>query len=155
MGGGRRVKDRLGEWLRQFAALLEARDAPGVAALFTEEAEYFETPFAPPLNGRAAIRESVARFAASQTNVRFEYELLCSEAGRGIVWWRLSSCAMTTGHEVDVNGIFLFWLNRYGQCPLYQEWWHTRERAPDESMVPEMGFGPRSPAAAGGEVAQR
>ena len=125
------MSERLRGWLQRFGEQLEKRDATGFAALFTEGAEYFETPFGPPLKGRSAIRESVAQFAVTRANVRFEYSLLCADGDQGIVWWRLLSNAVATGADVEVDGIFIYSLAPDGQCHLYREWWHKRERAPE------------------------
>lgn len=120
---------RLDHWLQRFAKSLEDRDSDEFAALFAEDGLYYETPFDAPFRGRAAIRESVVRFATSRTNVRFEYEVLCRDGGRSMVWWRLASVAIATRAEVVVDGIFIVSFDQYDRCTLYREWWHKRERA--------------------------
>lgn len=48
----------------------EALDADAVAACFTEDGTWHNMPY-PPINGRANVRDAVARFVAGMSSAKF------------------------------------------------------------------------------------
>ncbi|HEU4620012.1 MAG TPA: nuclear transport factor 2 family protein [Gammaproteobacteria bacterium] len=73
----------LSDWLRKYEHAWESRDAQAASRIFTENALYYETPYAEPFRGRKGIADYWAGVTADR---RFDEQNLVSELRE---WWVL------------------------------------------------------------------
>lgn len=113
-------------WLDRYKQAWEARDAALAGALFTEDASYHEMPFDAPMQGRAAIEAYWTRVTATQTNVRFTYDLLSCAGAQGICHWHATFNSAPGGETIDLDGVFVCEFADARTVKALQEWWHVR-----------------------------
>lgn len=113
-------------WLDRYGQAWEQRDADLAAALFTDDATYCETPFDPPMAGRAAIHAYWARVTAGQRDVRFSSEMLACTGAAGICRWHATFNAEPGGDRIDLDGIFHCRFADERLVEALEEWWHLR-----------------------------
>lgn len=118
--------DDLGRWLSRYGQAWEARDADAVAGLFTEDARYFETPYAEPFKGRDGVKQYWSTVTADQRDVDFESETIGVVGRTGIARWSARFKLASSGGSVELNGVFLLEFDDAGQCSSLREWWHAR-----------------------------
>ena len=112
-------------WLHRYGQAWEARDPSAVVALFTADAEYFETPFAQPMRGTEGIRTYWANATGKQKDVRFGFEVLACTGDRGIARWS-ADFSRTSGVTIRLDGVFVLEFSEDGFCRTLREWWHRR-----------------------------
>jgi uncharacterized protein (TIGR02246 family) len=118
-------------WLDDYGRAWEAQDPEASAALYREDALYFETPFDEPMRGVAAIRDYSAEAAAAQKDVKFGADVLAVSGDTGIARWRASFTRVPSGMRVELDGVFLVTFDDAGRCREFREWWHRRESEPE------------------------
>ena len=116
---------RWSAWLDGYKAAWELRDPERAAALFTENAAYRETPFDPPFEGRAAIRDYWAKAVSGQRDVTFTYEPLGCAGDEGYCRWHAAFTGAAGGEKIDLDGIFRCRFDGDLVSRL-EEWWHIR-----------------------------
>jgi hypothetical protein len=116
------------DWLRRYGEAWESQDADEAAALFTAEAKYYETPFDPPMNGRAAVHNYWKQGTGAQREIRFVYDVLAVEQDSGLAHWTSSFQRVPSGNCVKLDGILNAKFDPDGQCWEFREWWHRDEQ---------------------------
>lgn len=120
--------EELNAWLRDYGSAWETRDADLVAALFTEDATYQETPFVEPMRGRAAIRAYWDRAVVrAQEQVQFGYEVLSLGDAVCLARWHASFVRIRTKSAVKLDGVFLLTFDDQRRCQALREWWMKQE----------------------------
>lgn len=114
-------------WLQRYAAAWEQRDGNAAARLFTDDAEYYWTPFESPKRGPAEIAEAWSQATARQRNVRVESRVVAVIHQTGVAKWRTRFERAGAGYEVQIDGILMAELDQSGLCRVFREWWHTTE----------------------------
>ena len=110
-------------WLDDYRRAWETRDAGLVAALFTEDATYQETPFVEPMRGRAAIRDYWERAVVrTHQEVQFGYDILSVGEAIAIAHWHASFVRVRTRSEVKLDGLFVLTFDDQGRCRTLREW---------------------------------
>ena len=125
MTGQRLTPEALEAWLAEYGRAWQARDANRAAALFTESARYYETPFDAPKAGRDGIRDYWTTVTADQRNVGFKSEIVAINAQHGLARWSASLTSAASGARVELDGMF-FLTFADGLCAELREWWHVR-----------------------------
>src|SRR5690554_5511876 len=117
----------LEKWLAQYKHAWETKDPAAAAALFTEDALYYETPYSEPFRGRAGISEYWARVTADQRDIEVTVQPLGVLAG-GIAVARFHAAfkLISNGAAVDLDGVFLLEHASPEHCSVLREWWHAR-----------------------------
>lgn len=115
------------EWLQRYGAAWETRDPKAAASLFSEDAEYFWTPFQQPKKGRTEITEAWRDATERQREVRFQFKILAIAEGVGLAWWHTSLIRVASGNEIELDGILMAEFDNAGLCRTFREWWHTNE----------------------------
>ncbi len=113
-------------WLDRYKQAWEERNAGLASALFTEDASYHEMPFDAPIMGRAAIEAYWTRITATQSNIRFSYEVLSCTGDRGICTWRAAFASAPGGEAIDLDGVFVCDFADARTVNALREWWHVR-----------------------------
>jgi hypothetical protein len=124
--------DDFRKWMDRYGKACEDGDAQFAADLFTQDAQYCETPFAEPMIGRDAICRYWSQAVPTRRDVWFAYEILAVKENRGITLWRGKSISLRSGNEVVLDGVFLVEFAEPGKCNVFREWWHRQEIMRDE-----------------------
>jgi ketosteroid isomerase-like protein len=113
-------------WLEAYKAAWETRDSARAAALFTEDAIYRETPFDPPLRGRAAIADYWTRVTGGQRDIRFTWEIFGCEGAVGLCRWHAAFTGIPGGESIDLDGVFRCTFAGDRLVSVFEEWWHIK-----------------------------
>lgn len=117
------------EWLKAYGRAWEERDAGAVAALFSEDAVYYEKPFVEPAYGRKGVRDYWINAVGDHRDIRFNYEILTLYDGRGIACWQATFTLASNGHHAMLDGIFFLKFEERGLCQELREWWFYQQSA--------------------------
>ena len=118
---------QLHAWLEQYRQAWETRDADAAAALFTDAAAYYETPFGRPAQGKDGVRAYWGAATEHQRNVKFRHEVLAVTGDAGIARWWADYTRVPSGVKVRLDGVFLVEFDADGLCRSLREWWHRTE----------------------------
>lgn len=118
---------KLAAWLEKYGRAWEACDPEAAAALFSPDAEYYETPFQAPARGPEGVRDYWANATRNQSDVSFAYDIVSVTGARGIARWSANLTRVSTGVRVALDGIFLLEFSGEGLCRELREWWHRSE----------------------------
>ncbi len=114
-------------WLEGYRRAWETRDPEAAAALFSEDASYYETPFLAPAHGRDGVREYWANATRNQSDVTFSYKIVSLSGDRGIARWWAEFTRGSSGTRAVLDGMFLLEFDNEGLCREFREWWHIAE----------------------------
>lgn len=117
-----------GQWFKKLNMAWERLDATAAASLFTEKAEYRESPFETPFLGKQAILAYWNRETHAQRDVHTSYEVLSTCGGKNIVHWTASFVRIPAGQKVRLDGIAEFILEKDGKASLFLEWWNLDQQ---------------------------
>lgn len=134
--------DQVVGWLDAYGRAWETRDGDAAAALFGDRARYEWGPFAPPLQGRAAIALRWAAATCDQRDIRFGHQLLAISGGHAFVHWRATFERLSTGARTELDGVFVLHFSEHGMCTELREWWLERK-------LPRTGITRAAPITAG------
>lgn len=115
------------EWLEAYKKAWESRKPESVLELFTEDAEYFETPFGTPSTGKDKILEYWQNVPMLQRNIHFDYQIISVQNDTGYCRWQATFIRENSGAQVALDGIFQVEFAPSGSCQVFREWWHRRE----------------------------
>lgn len=118
--------ERFAVWLDEYGDASRSNDPAASAALFTDDARYYESPFDEPLVGRDAIHRYWAQGATTLTDKESSYEILAVVGSRGIANWRSRFTRVTTGTRSTLDCLFVADFDDSGRCREFREWWHLR-----------------------------
>lgn len=116
----------LTDWLRRYEQAWESRDAQAASSIFTEDALYYETPYAEPFRGRQGIADYWSGVTADQRDVDFTSEVIAVKDDVGIAHWNAKLTAASTGQRVELDGIFVLRFGEDGLVSELKEWWVLR-----------------------------
>lgn len=119
------TKQSFESWLRAYKAAWEGRNSAAAAGLFTEDAEYYWTPFVPPQRGKAEIAAAWEGAVSGQKDIEFRFEALAVNGATGIAKWRTRLTAVPSNERVEIDGILLAEFAQPSQCRVFREWWHS------------------------------
>ena len=123
----------LRNWLDRYRRAWETRDPEVAAALFSEDARYYETPFAEPARGRKGVRDYWENATRGQSDVAFSHNVVAVSGSRGIARWSATFTRIASGARVALDGIFLLEFDDEGLCRELREWWHSVGREPRDT----------------------
>jgi ketosteroid isomerase-like protein len=116
------------------ADLLEAyrhaattHDGDAWVALFTEDVEYHEDPFEPPLVGHNAIRAYLGQAAETLTQSEFTVERHWVSGSTVLAAWHASFVRREPRSRVRLAGFMTLEIAPDGRISRFREWWHRRE----------------------------
>lgn len=122
------------EWLAAYSRAAAEDDPDASAALFADDARYFESPFDEPLIGHEAIYRYWAAGARDLTDRQATHEILAVRDNVGIARWRSRFVVRATGEAVTLDCVFLVEFDEAGRCRLFREWWHQCRRLQKTQM---------------------
>jgi len=119
-------------WLERYGQAWVDRDPEAAAALFSEDAEYYETPFGEPARGRDGVRGYWADATGNQSDVTFSYQVVSCSSDAKVARWKAEFTRASSGVTVRLDGVFLLRFDAAGLCRELREWWHIVEARPPE-----------------------
>lgn len=120
-------------WLASYGLAWEEGDPQGVAALFTDQATYYVTPFDKPISGSDAIQEYWRSSTHSkQQDISFSYRIISVWRNKGIAHWQASFLRPDSKELVELDGILLAEFDETGLCTEFKEWWHRKGSRDDD-----------------------
>ena len=115
----------INQWLDAYQAAWSTDDANAVAALFTEDARYFATPFADPHIGRDAIAKWWVEQGESAMTWAFEGEVIASTERRHVIrgTTKYADGLTTLGAAETFHNIWIVTLEENGEASEFVEYW--------------------------------
>jgi ketosteroid isomerase-like protein len=114
------------DWLHRYGQAWERADPAAAAQLFTEDCNYFETPYSEPARGRDGVQAYWTAVPDSQADVTFQFGLLAVKSETVIAHWSASFTRVASGVRVELDGVFVLTFDASGLCSELREWWHVR-----------------------------
>ena len=116
------------QWLERYGRAWEAGSPEGVLDLFSEQAEYFETPFDPAMVGHDAIGRYWTDGAKNaQRHVKFSARPIAFDGEIGYAHWHATFERVPSGSQVELDGVLSARFDARMRCVVFREWWHRRE----------------------------
>ena len=112
--------ERVRSWLESLTLALESGDMDALGRLFAVECSWQPGPFAPALQGRAAIRAHMEGRLAAMPGLDTRAEILGVGSTYAVAHWTLSWGARGAGQHAD--GMLLVALDPMGRCAAIREW---------------------------------
>jgi ketosteroid isomerase-like protein len=116
-----------GDLLEEYGRASTAFDGDAWVALFTEDAEYHEDPFEPPLVGHNAIRAYLGQAQETQEQGEFTVERHWVSGSTVLAAWHASFVRRATRARVRIAGFMTLDIAPDGRVSRLREWWHGRE----------------------------
>lgn len=119
--------EALRKWVEAYGRAWVERDPEAAGALFSETAEYHESPFEEPFRGREGIERYWREATSTQRDVEFSFEILSSGSQSGIAHWSAGFTRIASGARLKLDGILVLTFGQDGLCTELREWWHIEE----------------------------
>jgi ketosteroid isomerase-like protein len=111
-----------GELLAAYGRAWEAFDGDAWVAIFSDEAEYHDDPFRPPMVGHNALRAYLLDAAASQRDVEFTVERHWVSGTTVLAAWHVSFIRRATARQVRLSGFMTMDVAGDGRIDRFREW---------------------------------
>jgi ketosteroid isomerase-like protein len=119
-----------GALLERYRQALESYDGDAWVDLFTEDVEYHEDPFEPPLVGHNAIRAYLNEAAERLDQSELTIERHWVAGSTVLAAWHGSFIRRATRERVRLAGFLVAEVDESGRIARFREWWHHREGPP-------------------------
>jgi ketosteroid isomerase-like protein len=113
--------------LERYRRAWETFDGDAWTDLFTEDVEYAEDPFEPPLAGRNALRAYLLDAAERQEQVEVTIERHWVVGSTVLAAWHAGYIRRSDRARVRLAGFMTMELADDGRIARFREWWHRRE----------------------------
>ena len=111
-----------GDLLAAYGGAWETFDGDAWVAIFTDEAEYHNDPFGPPLIGRNALRAYLLDAAAAQRDVEFTIERHWVSGATILAAWHVAFVRQSTRQVVRLAGFLTMEVAGDGRIERFREW---------------------------------
>ena len=115
----------------------ERRDPERAVALFSEDAEFRDDPFAEPLRGLNAIRAYWNAAATEQAHVEFDAEHIWVVGRTVLASWHAALTRRATSERVRIRGFMTLEVDDAGLVWRFREWALQRVVGTDRTVAPE------------------
>lgn len=119
--------DAFNQWLNAYGRASAENNPQASAVLFTEDARYYETPFAEPITGQEAIYQYWLKGAQRLKDKSSSHKILAVKDNFGIARWQAKFTVIESGKRLDLDCLFLVEFDDNDKCSVFREWWHLRE----------------------------
>jgi ketosteroid isomerase-like protein len=113
--------------LDRYGQAWETFDGDGWTDLFTDDVEYHEDPFEPPMVGHNAVRAYLLEASERQRDVEFTVERHWVVGPTVLAAWRASYIRRSDLARVRLAGFMTMEIADDGRIARFREWWHRRE----------------------------
>ena len=114
---------RAADLLERYRVARETFDGDGWVAIFTEDAEYHDGPFAQPFIGHNGLRTFLLTSAETQREVDFTVERHWVSGSTVLAAWHMSSTDRSRGDVARVGGFLTMDIASDGRIDRLREWW--------------------------------
>jgi len=114
-----------GDLLARFVRACETFEGDLAVSLFSDDAEYHEDPFSPPLIGHNAIRALWLATAATRDQVELTIERHLVSGDTVVAIWHLGYALREGGRRRRAAGVFILEV-RDGKIGRLRQWCHER-----------------------------
>jgi len=108
-------------WIQGYIKAWTSNHPDDIAALFSEDADYYTLPFREPWSGRDTIVEEWIARDDQPGTWTFEYDWLAIEGGTGVLR------GLATYTKSTYSNIWLINLDEDGRCYEFREWWVKKD----------------------------
>jgi len=108
--------------LAAYGGAWEAFDGDAWVAIFSDDAEYHNDPFGPPMVGHNALRAYLLDAAAAQRDVEFTVERHWVSGTTVLAAWHVAFSRRSTGRLVRLAGFMTLEIARDGRIDRFREW---------------------------------
>ena len=115
--------DAVTAWIDNYRAAWASNDPAQIGALFTEDAEYFPEPYAPPWRGREQIVERWLDRKDDPGSWSFEWHPLIVTEDLAIIEGE------TVYPKIRYSNLWVLRLARSGQARQFTEWWMDQSKS--------------------------
>ena len=113
--------------LERYGQAWETFDGDSWTDVFTDDIEYHEDPFDPPMVGHNAVRAYLLEASERQQDVEFTVERHWVVAPTILAVWHASYVRRTDLARVRLAGFMTMEIAADGRIARFREWWHRRE----------------------------
>jgi uncharacterized protein (TIGR02246 family) len=114
----------LANWAAAYARACETNNPSAAAALFTEDAVYYTTPFEKPWEGRDEIVSNWSETIDVLQGFECRCDPIAVTGDTGVArWWAIYP---STG--VEFSSVFVITFSKEGRAAEFREWYMSRER---------------------------
>lgn len=117
-------------WLAAYGQASIENDPRASADLFSEDAVYYENPFATPMVGREAIYQYWEQGARSLKDKTADFQILAIDGNQGLARWQATFVHIDSGDRVALDCLFLVEFDERQKCRSFREWWHKQVISP-------------------------
>ena len=115
----------------------EARQPDAIVELFSDEADYRESPYTQPLAGVNAVRARWNDICRRQVNVEFDAERIWVSGATVLVSWHAAYTRRRTAERVRVRGFTTLELDDAGRIWRLRQWPVSRVVGRDDTFRAE------------------
>jgi ketosteroid isomerase-like protein len=113
--------------LDRYGRAWESFDGDAWTGLFSDDVEYREDPFEPPMVGHNAVRAYLLEAAERQQDVEFTVERHWVAGSTVLAAWHAGYIARSNRARVRLAGFLTMEIAADGRIARFREWWHRRE----------------------------
>jgi ketosteroid isomerase-like protein len=113
------TRQRFDAWVQEYLQAWESNDPEDIGRLFSEEADYFTSPWRKPWRGRAPIVQGWLERKDPPGTWSFEYEVVTAEGSQGVV----RGVTRYDEPDPDYVNLWLIRLDDTGRCDEFVEYW--------------------------------
>lgn len=124
-------RQQLDSWLILYKEAWTSRNPNLIPRLFAENATYHEKPFGLPFSGLESIKQYWNKISSEQEDIKFSYDILATTKEYGIAHWSANFFRNSDSKFVQLDGIFLIYLDKHNKCTKFQEWWQSHKTNSD------------------------
>ncbi|MCK6578268.1 MAG: nuclear transport factor 2 family protein [Anaerolineae bacterium] len=117
-------------WMESYGRASVENDAWASANLFTQDAVYYENPFAEPLIGRDDLYNYWLQGAQTLKDKEASFQVLSVKDNLGIARWNANFSVAASGKRFALDCLFIVEFDENGLCRTFREWWHSQEETP-------------------------
>lgn len=119
-------------WLGDYKRAWEEQDSDRIVTLFTDDAQYIETPFRQPMVGTQEIRRYWdEEVVTAQKDITFNSRFWHLEGNIAVAHWQAQFFWLRTGRPGRLDGVFRLYFrtqpNDPPLCEKLEEWWVLEE----------------------------
>jgi ketosteroid isomerase-like protein len=112
--------------LERYGRAWESFDGDAWTDLFSDDVEYHEDPFEPPMVGRNAVRAYLLEASRAQEQVEFTVERHWAVEATVLAAWHASYVGRERRERVRLSGFMTLEIDDGGRVHRLREWWHRR-----------------------------
>ena len=113
-------------WLDSWGRAWESLDAEAFVPLLAADVVWLRDPFAVPVTGAEAARESLVEGLAGVREIAYAWEFLGFGDSRGVAHWE-ATITPREGPPSLFDGVLVGDFDDAGQCRALREWWNRAD----------------------------